>query len=122
MRLAFYIYVAKRSRYFMHFNKIYKSACGRQLDKKALSLSNYFFKDYEKNSFFKKFLKFLKLSFCFLLFFYLFRFFSRDFLDSFMTESVSYRNQSISLLCKPTDLFLDDTDLRHERVNVLGTC
>ena len=76
----------------MHFKKIYKSAYGRQLDEKALSLSNFSFKDYEKNRIFKKFFKFLKLSFCFLLFFYLFRFFSQDFLNSFMTESVSYRN------------------------------
>ena len=40
-----------------------------------------------------------------------------DFLNSFMTESVSYKNQSIDLLCKSMDWFLYDRDLRHERVN-----
>ena len=36
--------------------------------------------------------------------------------NSFMTErSVSYRNQSINLLCKSKDWFLYDRDLRHER-------
>ena len=33
-----------------------------------------------------------------------------------MTETVSYRNQSIDLLCKSMDWFLDDNGLRHERV------
>ena len=40
-----------------------------------------------------------------------------DFLNSFMTESVSYKNQSIDLLFKSMDWFLYDRDLRHERVN-----
>ena len=30
---------------------------------------------------------------------------------------LSYRNQSIDLLLKPTDWFLYDNGLRHERVN-----
>ena len=30
---------------------------------------------------------------------------------------LSYRNQSIDLLCKSMDWFLYDNDLRHERVN-----
>ena len=34
-----------------------------------------------------------------------------------MTESLSYRNQSIDLLCKSMDWFLYESDLRHERVN-----
>ena len=33
---------------------------------------------------------------------------------------LSYRNQSIDLLCKSMDWFLYDNDLRHERVNFLG--
>ena len=37
--------------------------------------------------------------------------------NSFMTESLSYRNQSIDLLSKPKDWFLYDKDLRHESVN-----
>ena len=32
-------------------------------------------------------------------------------------RSLSYRNQSINLLCKSMDWFLYDRDLRHERVN-----
>ena len=43
-----------------------------------------------------------------------------------MTEalrSLSYRNQSIDLICKSMDWFLYDRDLRHERVNpFLGQC
>ena len=31
---------------------------------------------------------------------------------------LSYRNQSIDLLCKSMDWFLYDRDFRHERVNV----
>ena len=31
--------------------------------------------------------------------------------------SLSHRNQSIDLLCKSMDWFLNDRDLRHERVN-----
>ena len=31
-------------------------------------------------------------------------------------RSLSYRNQSIDLLCKSMDWFLYDKDLRHERV------
>ena len=34
-----------------------------------------------------------------------------------MTESVSYRNQSIDFLCKSVDWFLCDRNLHHERVN-----
>ena len=40
-------------------------------------------------------------------------------LNSFMMESLLYRNQSIDLLCKPIDRFLYDRDLSHERVKVL---
>ena len=37
--------------------------------------------------------------------------------NSFMTEvPVSYRNQSIALLCKSMDWFLEDRDLHHESV------
>ena len=32
---------------------------------------------------------------------------------------LSYRNQSINLLCKSMDWFLYDDGLRHERVNIL---
>ena len=39
-------------------------------------------------------------------------------LNSFMTESLSYRNQSIDLLCKSIDWFLCDRDLCHEKVEV----
>ena len=35
-----------------------------------------------------------------------------------MTDYVSFRNQSIDLLCKLTDWFLYDRDLRHERVKL----
>ena len=35
---------------------------------------------------------------------------------SFMTEFLSYRNQSIGLLCKSMDWFAYDKDLRHEIV------
>ena len=38
--------------------------------------------------------------------------------NSFMTDPLSYRNQSIDLLCKSMDCFLYDNDLRHERVNM----
>ena len=34
-----------------------------------------------------------------------------------MTDVLSYRNQSINVLCKSMDWFLYDRDLRHERVN-----
>ena len=34
-----------------------------------------------------------------------------------MTESLSYKNQSIDFQCKSMDWFLYDRDLRHERVN-----
>ena len=37
--------------------------------------------------------------------------------NSFMTEALSYRNQSIDLLRKSTYWFLYDNGLRHERVN-----
>ena len=37
-----------------------------------------------------------------------------------MTESLSYRNQSIDLPCKPIDWFLYDRDLCHERVKYLN--
>ena len=38
-------------------------------------------------------------------------------LNSFMTEvKLSYRNQSIDLVCKSMDWFLYDKDLHHERV------
>ena len=33
---------------------------------------------------------------------------------------LSYRNQSIDLLCKSMDWFLYDNGLRHERVNVIS--
>ena len=33
-----------------------------------------------------------------------------------MTKAVSYRNQSIDLLCKSIDCFLHDRDLEYERV------
>ena len=33
-------------------------------------------------------------------------------------RSLSYRNQSIKLLCKSMDRFLYDRDLRHKRVNI----
>ena len=36
--------------------------------------------------------------------------------NSTMTEALSYRNESIDLLCKSTDRFLFDRDPRHERV------
>ena len=39
--------------------------------------------------------------------------------NSFMTEAVSYRNQSIDLLLKSLDWFLYDNGLRHERVKTL---
>ena len=38
-------------------------------------------------------------------------------LNSFMTEAVSYTNQSIDMQSKSMDWFLYDGDLRHERVN-----
>ena len=34
--------------------------------------------------------------------------------NSFMTEALSYRNQSIDLFCKSMDWFLYDNGLRHE--------
>ena len=37
--------------------------------------------------------------------------------NSFMTEALSYRNQSIDLMRKSMDWFLYDNGLRHERVN-----
>ena len=37
-------------------------------------------------------------------------------LNSFMTEALSYRNNSIDFLCKSMDCFLCDNSLRHERV------
>ena len=42
----------------------------------------------------------------------------REFLkiNSLMTESLSYRNQSTDFFCKSMDWFLYDTNLRHERV------
>ena len=40
-------------------------------------------------------------------------------LNSLMTESLPYRNQSIDLLYKPMDWFLYDRDLRHERLDDL---
>ena len=39
--------------------------------------------------------------------------------NSFMTEVLSYRNQSINSLCKSVEWFLYDRDLRHERVKDL---
>ena len=39
-------------------------------------------------------------------------------LNSYMTGLLSYRNQSIDLLCKSMDWFLYDNGLRHERVKV----
>ena len=42
-------------------------------------------------------------------------------LNSFMMEVfIIYRNQSIDCLCKSTDWFLYDSDLRHERVNAFS--
>ena len=38
-------------------------------------------------------------------------------INCFVTESLSYRNQSIGSLCKSMDWFLYDRDLHHERVN-----
>ena len=38
-------------------------------------------------------------------------------INSFMTGPLSYRNQSIDLLCKSVDWFLYDNGLHHERVN-----
>ena len=38
------------------------------------------------------------------------------FINSFMREVLSYRNQSIDLLSKSMDRFLYDRGLRHERV------
>ena len=38
-------------------------------------------------------------------------------LNSFTTGFLSYRNQSINVLCKSMDWFLYDSDLRQERVN-----
>ena len=38
-------------------------------------------------------------------------------INYFMKEDLSYRNQSINLLCKSIDWFLYDRDVRHERVN-----
>ena len=38
--------------------------------------------------------------------------------NSFMTEVLSYRNQSIDLLCKSMDWLLCDWGLRHKRVKV----
>ena len=40
-------------------------------------------------------------------------------LNSFMTESLSYRNQFINLHNKSVGWFLYDRDLHHERVNAL---
>ena len=37
-------------------------------------------------------------------------------INYFMKEDLSYRNQSINLLCKSIDWFLYDRDVRHERV------
>ena len=42
--------------------------------------------------------------------------FKFKFINSFMTKSLLYRNQSNNLLCKSMDWFLYDRDLRHERV------
>ena len=36
-------------------------------------------------------------------------------INSFMTESLSYRNLSVDLLSKSMDWFLYDKDLRHEK-------
>ena len=36
--------------------------------------------------------------------------------NSFMTEPLSYRNQSIDLLCKSMDWFMYDNCSRHEKV------
>ena len=44
---------------------------------------------------------------------------SRPFVTLSRQRSLSYRNQSIYLLSKSLDWFLYDTDLRHERVNVV---
>ena len=38
--------------------------------------------------------------------------------NPFMTEAISYRNQSIDLQSKSMDWFLYDNGLRHERVNI----
>ena len=38
-------------------------------------------------------------------------------INSFATEGISYRNQSMDLKSKSVDWFLYDRDLRHERVN-----
>ena len=38
-------------------------------------------------------------------------------INSFMTGSLSYKNQFIDFLCKSTDWFLCDRDLLYERVN-----
>ena len=43
-----------------------------------------------------------------------------NYFNSFMTESLSYRNQSIDLLCKSMDWFLYDTNLHQERINALN--
>ena len=42
---------------------------------------------------------------------------NEDPINSFMTEVLSYRNQSIDLLCKSIAWLLYDNALRHERVN-----
>ena len=39
-------------------------------------------------------------------------------INSFMTESLSYRNQPIDLQGKSMDLFLHNRDLRHKKVNL----
>ena len=41
-----------------------------------------------------------------------------DFLSLLWWRPLSYRNQSIDLLCRSMDWFLCDTDFRHERVKL----
>ena len=42
-------------------------------------------------------------------------------INSFMTESLSYRNQSIDLNCKSMDWFLYDRDLCHKGISHKAT-
>ena len=42
--------------------------------------------------------------------------------NSFVTEALPYKNQSIDLQSKATDLFLYDRELRHESVQEQNNC
>ena len=46
------------------------------------------------------------------------KFSNKNLINSFMTEVLTYRNQSIGLQGKTMDWFLNDRHLCHERVDV----